>query len=100
MYSTLPLGLVLTTLFFFQPVHASVYVSLSLCQLSQTITHNSPILQVINPSSTTTCEASKKCTIEWLDDGTQPLLGDIGACTVGLFTGQEVRSIPSAFLIS
>jgi len=46
-------------------------------------------LYVINPLSGSTCHGSQPCTVDWLDDGTEPLLSSIGACTVGLYTGQE-----------
>ena len=55
---------------------------------SKYLTH---CLQVTNPQSGGTCKGSKPCTVEWLDDGTAPLLSHIGVCTVGLYTGQEVR---------
>jgi len=62
------------------------------------LSHSSPgqeltiaIKQVISPRSGSTCQASQNCIVEWLDDGTSPLLFEIGICTVGLYTGKEVR---------
>ncbi|EIM87498.1 uncharacterized protein STEHIDRAFT_96635 [Stereum hirsutum FP-91666 SS1] len=52
-------------------------------------------LYVTSPNVGTTCHAGQSCTIEWLDDGTQPLLSTVGICTVGLYYGelQLVQSI-------
>ncbi|KAA1471923.1 hypothetical protein DENSPDRAFT_838030 [Dentipellis sp. KUC8613] len=44
-------------------------------------------LYVINPSTTSVCHGGQPCTVDWLDDGELPLLSTIGACTVGLYTG-------------
>ncbi|KIM92162.1 hypothetical protein PILCRDRAFT_810171 [Piloderma croceum F 1598] len=46
-------------------------------------------LYVINPQPHSACQASKSCTVQWLDDGLAPLLSDIGVCSVGLYTGRE-----------
>jgi hypothetical protein len=54
--------------------------------------------QVNSPLPSTTCSAGKPCTVQWLDDGEQPLLTAMGACTVGLYYGEQVRSTTSSFL--
>ncbi|KZP30848.1 hypothetical protein FIBSPDRAFT_94902 [Athelia psychrophila] len=46
-------------------------------------------LYVVNPLPTTSCRASHPCTVQWLDDGTVPLLSDIGVSMVGLYSGDE-----------
>jgi len=45
-------------------------------------------LYVIDPLESTTCHGGKPCTVQWVDDGIQPLLTSIGACTVGLYHGE------------
>jgi len=47
------------------------------------------------PSKAQSCTAGQDCTVQWLDDGRRPLLGSIGACTVGLYHGdfQLVQTI-------
>ncbi|KAJ7481709.1 hypothetical protein FB451DRAFT_1236910 [Mycena latifolia] len=49
----------------------------------------------IEPASGSTCTAGTQCTLEWLDDGNNPLLNEVGVVTVGLYTGemQLVQSI-------
>ncbi|KAJ3538532.1 hypothetical protein NM688_g6507 [Phlebia brevispora] len=43
---------------------------------------------VTAPSNTTTCHAGQPCSVQWLDDGSAPLLTSIGPCLVGLYNGQ------------
>ncbi|TFK32072.1 hypothetical protein BDQ12DRAFT_530188 [Crucibulum laeve] len=54
-------------------------------------------IYVFNPLQGATCRAGQPCTIEWVDDGTRPLLGAIGITTVGLYHGKQqlVQSIPA-----
>jgi len=49
------------------------------------------LCQVISPTPNTTCHGGQLCTIEWLDDGQQPLLDSISSCSVALFMGDSVR---------
>ncbi|KAF9467677.1 hypothetical protein BDZ94DRAFT_1305298 [Collybia nuda] len=44
---------------------------------------------VVKPSQGSLCHGGKKCTIEWLDDGTKPLLTSINICKLGLYTGKQ-----------
>ncbi|KZT28234.1 hypothetical protein NEOLEDRAFT_1129584 [Neolentinus lepideus HHB14362 ss-1] len=46
-------------------------------------------LYVVSPTSGSTCQAGQPCTVTWLDDGVEPLLSSIGACTIGLYTGSD-----------
>jgi len=46
-------------------------------------------LYMTNPVATTTCAAGANCTIAWTDDGTAPTLAALGACEVGLYTGNQ-----------
>ncbi|EDR10348.1 uncharacterized protein LACBIDRAFT_325313 [Laccaria bicolor S238N-H82] len=46
-------------------------------------------LYVVSPSKGSVCHGGQPCTIEWLDDGTAPLLSAIGVATVGLYTGKQ-----------
>jgi len=50
-------------------------------------------LYVTSPVAGTTCHAGVPCNVTWNDDGTQPLLGQIGACTVGLYIGSQSTQI-------
>jgi hypothetical protein len=71
-------------------VHATLYVNTFPVEcLAQPEAHL--FAQVINPKPHSSCQASKPCTVQWLDDGLAPLLSDIGVCSVGLYTGREVR---------
>ncbi|KII91792.1 hypothetical protein PLICRDRAFT_105118, partial [Plicaturopsis crispa FD-325 SS-3] len=36
-----------------------------------------------------TCYGGQPCTVQWLDDGSQPLLTSIGMSYVGLYTGDQ-----------
>ncbi|KAI8989110.1 hypothetical protein BD414DRAFT_415056 [Trametes punicea] len=47
-------------------------------------------LYVIEPTAGFTCSGGKPCTVEWLDDGTAPLLSQIGPCQVALYNGDHV----------
>jgi len=47
-------------------------------------------LQVTVPQPSTVCHGGQPCTVEWLDDGTSPLLTAIGICTVGLYSRNQV----------
>ncbi|KAI0060016.1 hypothetical protein BV25DRAFT_1003551 [Artomyces pyxidatus] len=44
---------------------------------------------VINPTTDTVCHAGQPCTVQWLDDGEQPTLQSIAACTVALYSGDQ-----------
>ncbi|KAF8062230.1 hypothetical protein FPV67DRAFT_1672707 [Lyophyllum atratum] len=46
-------------------------------------------IYVLKPSAGSKCHGGQTCTIEWLDDGSQPLLSAAGVCTFGLFTGKQ-----------
>ncbi|KAK1229904.1 hypothetical protein PQX77_007003 [Marasmius sp. AFHP31] len=46
-------------------------------------------LYVIKPQPGDTCHGGQECIVEWLDDGTRPLLSTIGVVTVGLYTGEQ-----------
>ncbi|KAK0469183.1 uncharacterized protein EV420DRAFT_1492916 [Desarmillaria tabescens] len=46
-------------------------------------------LYVIEPNSGSSCHGGQNCTVEWLDDGTWPLLSSFGVSTVGLYTGTQ-----------
>jgi hypothetical protein len=46
--------------------------------------------QVNHPLPTDTCTGGQPCTVQWLDDGKVPLLGEIGVTTVGLYHGNQV----------
>jgi hypothetical protein len=46
-------------------------------------------LFVITPSPKTGCHGGQPCSVQWLDDGQQPLLTTMGPCYVGLFTGKQ-----------
>ncbi|KIK07127.1 hypothetical protein K443DRAFT_673692 [Laccaria amethystina LaAM-08-1] len=46
-------------------------------------------LYVVSPSKGSVCHGGQPCTIEWLDDGTAPLISAIGVATVGLYTGKQ-----------
>ncbi|KAL0570646.1 hypothetical protein V5O48_011313 [Marasmius crinis-equi] len=46
-------------------------------------------LYVINPQEGSTCHGGEECTVEWLDDGSRPLLSTIGVATIGLYTGNQ-----------
>ncbi|KAK0484774.1 hypothetical protein IW261DRAFT_1458663 [Armillaria novae-zelandiae] len=52
-------------------------------------------LYVIEPNNGSPCHGGQNCTVQWLDDGTRPLLSSFGVSTVGLYTGtqQLVQSI-------
>ncbi|KAG7095803.1 hypothetical protein E1B28_006503 [Marasmius oreades] len=54
-------------------------------------------LYVIKPRQGDTCHGGEECIVEWLDDGTRPLLSSIGVTTIGLYTGtqQLVQNIPA-----
>ncbi|KAH7928813.1 hypothetical protein BV22DRAFT_1003951, partial [Leucogyrophana mollusca] len=43
---------------------------------------------VTNPVQSTTCTGGQSCSVEWIDNGEQPLLSSIGECTVGLYNGE------------
>ncbi|KAG2121260.1 hypothetical protein DEU56DRAFT_98570 [Suillus clintonianus] len=45
---------------------------------------------VTNPVQSTVCHAGQSCEVDWVDDGSSPLLSDIGECTVGLYNGEMV----------
>ncbi|KAI0657511.1 hypothetical protein C8Q70DRAFT_919389 [Cubamyces menziesii] len=47
-------------------------------------------LYVIEPTAGSTCSGGKPCTVAWLDDGTAPLLAEIGATHVALYNGEHV----------
>ncbi|KAF5384105.1 hypothetical protein D9615_003345 [Tricholomella constricta] len=53
---------------------------------------------VLKPEARSKCHGGKACTIEWLDDGIQPLLSAAGLCTFGLYTGKQklVQALPPA----
>ncbi|KAK0205317.1 hypothetical protein DFS33DRAFT_1383209 [Desarmillaria ectypa] len=46
-------------------------------------------LYVIEPNSGSSCHGGQNCTVEWLDDGTWPLLSSFGVSSVGLYTGTQ-----------
>ncbi|KAJ3557373.1 hypothetical protein NP233_g11757 [Leucocoprinus birnbaumii] len=46
-------------------------------------------LFVVDPKQGSTCHGGEPCTVTWLDDGSSPLLSDIGVATVGLYTGDQ-----------
>jgi len=46
-------------------------------------------LFVLNPASGSTCHAGQSCTVDWLDDGSKPLVSALGVCTFGLYTGKQ-----------
>ncbi|KAG7451674.1 uncharacterized protein BT62DRAFT_441043 [Guyanagaster necrorhizus] len=46
-------------------------------------------LYVTEPSEGSSCHGGQNCTIQWLDDGTWPLLSSFGISTVGLYTGTQ-----------
>ncbi len=48
--------------------------------------------QVITPKETTVCHGGQLCSVQWLDDGVQPLLATMGPCYVSLYAGDEARS--------
>ncbi len=43
------------------------------------------------PASGSTCHGGEECTVQWLDNGAAPLLASFGVCSVGLYTGDNVR---------
>ncbi|EGO01311.1 hypothetical protein SERLA73DRAFT_50720, partial [Serpula lacrymans var. lacrymans S7.3] len=45
---------------------------------------------VTSPLLGSSCHGGQPCTVQWLDDGQQPLLNTIGECTVGLYANEEV----------
>ncbi|KAI0772729.1 hypothetical protein BD413DRAFT_473948 [Trametes elegans] len=47
-------------------------------------------LYVIQPRAGSTCTGGQPCTVEWLDDGSVPLLSQIGPCYVALCYGEQV----------
>ncbi|KAI0356992.1 hypothetical protein OH77DRAFT_1399908 [Trametes cingulata] len=47
-------------------------------------------LYVTQPRAAATCSGGKPCTVEWLDDGSVPLLAQIGPCYVALYNGDHV----------
>ncbi|EIW53471.1 uncharacterized protein TRAVEDRAFT_133973 [Trametes versicolor FP-101664 SS1] len=47
-------------------------------------------LYVTQPTAGSTCSGGKPCTVQWLDDGTAPLLSQVGPCYVGLYNGNNV----------
>ncbi|KAG6850609.1 hypothetical protein C0991_010244, partial [Blastosporella zonata] len=51
---------------------------------------------ILQPEAHSTCHGGQACTIEWLDDGTRPLLAAAGLSTFGLYTAdlQLVQAIP------
>ncbi|KAK0498732.1 hypothetical protein EDD18DRAFT_1153505 [Armillaria luteobubalina] len=59
------------------------------------VLHANAALYVIEPNSGSSCHGGQNCTVEWLDDGTRPLLSSFGVSTVGLYTRtqQLVQSI-------
>ncbi|RDB20507.1 hypothetical protein Hypma_012406 [Hypsizygus marmoreus] len=54
-------------------------------------------IYVLKPSARSTCHGGQNCTIDWLDDGSRPLVSAIGLCTFGLYTGKQklVQAIPA-----
>ncbi|KAG8923718.1 hypothetical protein FRC02_010964 [Tulasnella sp. 418] len=44
---------------------------------------------ITSPVATTTCTGGQPCKISWNDDGKAPVLAQIGACTVGLYVGNQ-----------
>lgn len=50
-------------------------------------------LYITAPVATTTCQAGQPCAVSWDDDGTQPTLSQIGACTVALYVGSQTTQI-------
>ncbi|KAI0705473.1 hypothetical protein C8Q76DRAFT_630707 [Earliella scabrosa] len=44
---------------------------------------------IIQPQSGATCSGGQPCSVEWLDDGVQPLLTNIRACHVALYNGDR-----------
>ena len=46
--------------------------------------------QVVKPTANSSCHAGRNCTIDWLDDGSEPLLPAMGICTFGLYHGNQV----------
>ncbi|KAI0767250.1 hypothetical protein C8Q74DRAFT_1279174 [Fomes fomentarius] len=47
-------------------------------------------IYITKPLPGSTCSGGNSCTVEWLDDGVQPLLTEISACHVGLYNGNGV----------
>lgn len=47
-------------------------------------------IYVTDPVQSTVCHGGQACEVEWVDDGTSPLLSSIGECTVGLYNGEMV----------
>jgi len=50
-------------------------------------------LYITSPVAGTICQAGKPCNVTWNDDGTQPTLGQIGPCDVGLYIGSQTTQI-------
>ncbi|KAH9929047.1 uncharacterized protein BXZ73DRAFT_48269 [Epithele typhae] len=44
-------------------------------------------LYLTSPLPDTTCTGGKTCTVNWVDDGVQPLIPVIGPCYVALYNG-------------
>ena len=94
MYSLKALALALVVaLDAFFAVQATLYVSLDPIFFANLLRD----IQVIQPSFGSTCSGGQPCTVQWLDDGTNPLNSDIGVTKCGLYTGDMV-SCESFFL--
>ncbi|KAI0267312.1 hypothetical protein BC834DRAFT_870772 [Gloeopeniophorella convolvens] len=46
-------------------------------------------LYVIAPTLQTVCRSGQACDVQWLDDGQEPLLPNMGPCNVALYAGNE-----------
>lgn len=68
-------------------------MQLSLCVLVLSKESALTSYKVLKPSSGSVCHGGTPCTVEWIEDGDQPLLNAIGTSTVGLFTGNQVGSL-------
>jgi hypothetical protein len=75
----------------FNAVKAAMFVRLTCFYIVSPIANTRRYdLQVEQPFGGSTCHASQPCTVTWLDDGSKPLVSDLGICDVGLYTGQQV----------
>ncbi|KAF5348789.1 hypothetical protein D9756_009763 [Leucocoprinus leucothites] len=46
-------------------------------------------LWIVDPKQGSVCHGGEPCTVTWLDDGSHPLLSEIGVITAGLYTGNQ-----------
>jgi hypothetical protein len=75
----------------FNAVQAAMFVRLAwICIFNPVANTRRYDLQVEQPFGGSTCHGNRPCTVTWLDDGSKPLVSDLGICEVGLYTGQQV----------